>query len=93
MQKKVSNSLKKGGRFYHGVRHMLWNKKKSQEAKTDKLYHPPISYGAENWTLNGIEWSRVQSGGMKYLWLSVRKSRRDNVRNEDIRILAEKESE
>ncbi len=46
---------------------------------------PILSYASESWTMTRRDWSRVQAAEMRPLRAMVGKTRRDRVRNEDIR--------
>ena len=51
-----------------------------------KAYYVPVmKYAAEIWTMTQRDESRVQAAEMKFLRSMVQKTRRDRVRNEDIR--------
>lgn len=88
MDKEITNRLQKGGKFYQSVRHLLWDKEVPGKAKMvmyNTYYTPIITYVAETWTMSEKSWSRIQAGEMKFLRGVVGKSRKDRIRNVDIR--------
>ena len=77
-----------GSAFYQQVRGLVWNKDipmKAKEVMYKAYYVPIMTYAAETWTITQRDESRVQAAEMKFLRSMVQKTRRDRVRNEDIR--------
>ena len=88
INEEISKRLQKGGNLYQAIKHMVWDRKIPEKAKIlmYKMYYVPIVlYGAEAWTMTEREWSRLQAGEMKFLRAIKGKTRRDRIRNEDIR--------
>lgn len=84
----ITRRLQKGGNFYQTVKHLICDGKIPEKAKIMmyKMYYVPIMlYGAETWTMTEREWSRMQAGEMRFLRAIKGKTRRDRIRNEDIR--------
>lgn len=51
-----------------------------------KLYFKPIlTYASETWTMTKKDQSRIQAIDMKFLRSTIQKTRRDKIRNEEIR--------
>ncbi|XP_022201339.1 uncharacterized protein LOC111058148 [Nilaparvata lugens] len=86
--KEVINRVRKGAQFYQQVRTLLWNKDiplKTKQTLYSSYYVPIASYSLEACTTNRREESRLQAGEMKFLRTCVQKTRRDRVRNDEIR--------
>ena len=58
---------------------------KAKKIIFESVLTPTLMYGAEAWTLNKKERSKVQAAEMKTLRAIVKKTRRDRIRNEKIR--------
>ena len=84
----ISRRVQQGNAFYQSVRKLVWNKevpKKSKEIMYKVYYVPILTYAAETWTLTSRQESRIQASEMKFLRSMIGKTRKDRVRNEDIR--------
>ena len=84
----ISRRIQLGSAFYQQVRGLVWNKDipmKAKEVMYEAYYVPIMTYAAETWTMTQRDESRVQAAEMKFLRSMVQKTRRDRVRNEDIR--------
>lgn len=62
-----------------------WVPQKSKKVIYRNYYVPILIYGAETWTMGGRDKSRVQAGEMRFLRSRIGVTRRDRMRNEDIR--------
>ncbi len=51
----------------------------------DSVIVPILSYASESWKMTNRNWNRLQVAEMRPLRAMVGKTRRDRVRNEDIR--------
>lgn len=67
---------------------VVGNKMLSLQAKLTiykTLYRPILTYVHEAWTLNKRTWSGIQAAEMRFLRRIIGVTRRDRIRNEDIR--------
>jgi hypothetical protein len=74
--------------FYHLVKGLIGNRYKNNKCKIDiyKVYFKKILlYGAESWTCTKKEKSKIQATEIKVLKEILGKTRRDKIRNDDIR--------
>lgn len=88
MDLEISKRLQKGGNFYQTIKHLIWDKKVPEKAKImmySLYYMPMVLYGAETWKMTERDWSRLQAGEMRFLRAIKGKTRRDRIRNENIR--------
>lgn len=88
LDQEISARLESGARFYQSVKHLVWNRDVPKKAKVTmfKTYYVPITtYAGETWRLTERQWSRLQAGEMRFLRAIKGKTRRDKIRNEEIR--------
>uniref|UniRef100_A0A1W7R9N5 Endonuclease-reverse transcriptase HmRTE-e01 n=1 Tax=Hadrurus spadix TaxID=141984 RepID=A0A1W7R9N5_9SCOR len=74
--------------FYQSVRGLIWGKEVPRRCKMTlyKAYYIPIlTYSSATWTLGKREESRLQAAEMKFLRSMVGKTKRDRIKNEEIR--------
>ncbi|KAI5725714.1 hypothetical protein M8J77_019224 [Diaphorina citri] len=88
IEEEVTNRIKVAGNFYSSIRSIIWNKHVPTKCKREiyKTYYIPIlTYGSETWTVRKKEESRIQAAEMKFLRSILGKTRRDRIRNDEIR--------
>ncbi|KAI5734314.1 hypothetical protein M8J77_004982 [Diaphorina citri] len=91
----ITQRIQTGGKFYHIVRDLIWNKKVPMKCKKvlfNTYYVPILTYGCETWTMRKKDNTRMQAAEMKFLRSMVGKTRRDRIRNIDIRKMVDIES-
>lgn len=84
----VSNRINKAATLYHQVSNLMWDSNIPQKAKTtiyNSYFLPILTYSLETCTLNRKDNSRIQATEMKFLRTCMQKTRRDRIRNSDIR--------
>jgi hypothetical protein len=88
IQNEINERIRKASNFHHFVIGLIRNRDINNKCKIDiyKLYFKKILlHGAESWTCTKREESKIQAMGMKYLREILGKTRRDKIRNDDIR--------
>ncbi|KAI5754231.1 hypothetical protein M8J77_006965 [Diaphorina citri] len=91
----ITQRIESGGKFYQVVRDLIWNKKVPQKCKKvlyNTYYIPILTYGSETWAMRKKDKSRIQAAEMKFLRSIAGKTRRDRIRNDDIRRMLQMES-
>ncbi|KAI5715485.1 hypothetical protein M8J77_016861 [Diaphorina citri] len=91
----ITQRIQTGGKFYHIVRDLIWNNKVPMKCKKvlfNTYYVPILTYGCETWTIRKKDNTRMQAAEMKFLRSMVGKTRRDRIRNIDIRKMVDIES-
>lgn len=84
----ITNRIRIAGNFYSAIRSIIWDKHvptKCKKAIYKSYYTPILTYGCETWTVRKREESRIQAAEMKFLRSILGKTRRDRIRNEEIR--------
>ena len=84
----ISRRVQQSNSFYQSVRNLVWNKeipRKCKEVMYKMYYSPILTYAAETWTMTRREESKIQASEMRFLRSMIGKTRRDRVRNEDVR--------
>lgn len=84
----ISRRVQQSNAFYQSVRKLVWSKevpRKSKELMYKLYYVPILIYAAESWTLTSRQESRIQASEMKFLRSMIGKTRKDRMRNEDVR--------
>ena len=78
----------KASNFYQCVKGLVWDRELPIQCKMTlyKTYFILIlTYAAETWTMGDREESQMQAAEMRFLRSTVGKTRRDRIRNTDIR--------
>ena len=84
----IGKRIQQANSFYQGVRGILWNRdvpKKCKKILYSTYDEPILTYATGAWTTTKREESRIQAAEMKFLRAIEGKTRRDRVRNEEIR--------
>uniref|UniRef100_A0A8D8LKZ5 Craniofacial development protein 2 n=2 Tax=Cacopsylla melanoneura TaxID=428564 RepID=A0A8D8LKZ5_9HEMI len=84
----INNRINTSSRFYNCIKGIIWNKNVPLKCKRtiyQTYFVPILTYGSETWTVKRKEESRIQAAEMKFLRSTVGKTRRDRIRNENIR--------
>ncbi|KAL1446149.1 hypothetical protein WDU94_012366 [Cyamophila willieti] len=84
----INNRINTSSKFYNCVKGIIWNNNvplKCKKAIYQTYFIPILTYGAETWVMQQKEDSRIQAAEMKFLRSTVGKTRRDRIRNENIR--------
>jgi hypothetical protein len=88
IQNKINERIRKASNFHHLVKGLIRNRDISNKCKIDiyKVYLKKILlHGAESWTCTKREESKIQAMKMKFLREIIGETRRDRIRNDDIR--------
>ena len=84
----IGKRIQQANSFYQCVRGIVWNRdvpKKCKRVLYTTYYEPILTYAAGTWTTTKRLESRIQSAEMKFLRSIEGKTRKDRVRNEEIR--------
>jgi hypothetical protein len=88
IQNEINERIRKASNFRHLVKGLIRNRDINNKCTIDiyKVYFKTILlHGAESWTCTKREESKIQAMEMKFLREIIGKSRRDRIRNDDIR--------
>jgi hypothetical protein len=88
IKKEITNRIQKASNFYQCVKGLVWDREIPIQCKMTlyKTYFIPIlTYAAETWTMGDREESQIQAAEMRFLRSTVGKTRRDRIRNTNIR--------
>jgi hypothetical protein len=88
IQNEINERIRKASTFHHLVKVLIRNRDISNKCKIDiyKVYFKRILlHEAESWTCTKREASKIQAMEMKFLREIIGKTRRDRIRNVDIR--------
>lgn len=86
--KELNRRIQLGSGFYNIVKDLIWNPHvpiKCKKTIYQTYFVPIITYGAETWVMKAREESRLQAAEMRFLRSMIGKTRRDRVRNVDVR--------
>jgi hypothetical protein len=86
IQNEINERKRKASNFHHLVKGLIRNRDTNNKCKIDiyKVYFI-LLYGAESWTCTKREESKIQAMEMKFLREILGKTRRDKIKNDDIR--------
>ena len=88
IREEIGKRIQQANGFYRCVRGLVWNQEvpeKCKEVLFSMNYTPILTYAAGTWTITKRNESRIQAAEMKLLRGKIRKTRRDKIRNVDIR--------
>lgn len=88
MEVEISKRVQQSNAFYQCVRGLVWDREvpmKCKEVLYKTYFTPILTYASETWTMTRKEESKVQASEMKFLRSMLGKTRRDRVRNVDVR--------
>uniref|UniRef100_A0A1Y1MCV0 Reverse transcriptase domain-containing protein n=1 Tax=Photinus pyralis TaxID=7054 RepID=A0A1Y1MCV0_PHOPY len=85
----INERIQKAARMYYALNKNFISKKEvSRKTKMmvyKVIFRPILTYGSESWTLGRKEQGKIQTIDMKYLRRVKGITRRDHIRNEDVR--------
>lgn len=89
LDEEINNRIRKANQVYYNLNNTIIGKrevnKKTKMQIYKTVYLPVLLYGAETWAMMDKHKSRVTASEMKYLRKVVGKTKRDRVRNINIR--------
>lgn len=95
LDEEINNRLQKASKLYFSINNCLVGKRevstKTKMLIYKTIYLPTLMYAGESWTMTSKHESRITSAEMRYLRKVVGKTRRDRVRNVNIRRELEQE--
>ena len=85
----INERIDKAAKMYYALNKSIIGKKEvSRKTKMNVykvIFRPILTYGSESWILNNRQKSKLQAMDMKYLRKVKGVTRRDRIRNEDVR--------
>lgn len=88
IKEEIGKRIQQANGFYQCVRGLVWNQEVPEKCKKvlfSMYYTPILTYAAGTWTTTKRDESRIQAAEMKFLRGIIGKTRRDKIRNVDIR--------
>lgn len=96
IDEEIKNRISKANKIYYQINNTLIAKRElSIKAKTHlykTIFVPTLTYAAESWTILDKHRSKITASEMKYLRRSLGKTKRDRIRNRNIREVLEIEA-
>lgn len=89
MEGEINNRIGAATRLYNALNRILISKREVSKLTKMKIYEsvfvPVLTYGCESWVLSERQKSKLQACEMRYLRRAEGVTKRDRIRNEEIR--------